>query len=116
MSKGVDVTERKDAERQKNEFLALLAHELRNPLAPICSALHVLGEPGADPATAARMREMADRQVEHMARLRMICSMWPASARGALNCVRKRWSSGRPWCGRPSRSGRSAPSGGMNCR
>jgi|GEM_PF-2045310 len=69
VSKGVDVTERKDAERQKNEFLALLAHELRNPLAPICSALHVLGEPAADAATVDQMRQMAERQVGHMARL-----------------------------------------------
>jgi PAS domain S-box-containing protein len=69
VSKGVDVTERKQAERQKNEFLALLAHELRNPLAPICSALHVLGEPAADPPTVGQMRQMAERQVEHMARL-----------------------------------------------
>ena len=69
VSKGVDVTERKQAERQKNEYLALLAHELRNPLAPICSALHVIGEPAADPATVAQMRQMAERQVWHMARL-----------------------------------------------
>lgn len=64
-----DVTERKQAEQQKNEFLALLAHELRNPLAPICSALHVMGEAAADPATVGRMRQIANRQVEHMARL-----------------------------------------------
>jgi PAS domain S-box-containing protein len=69
VSKGVDVTERKQAERQKNEFLALLAHELRNPLAPICSALHVLGEPQADPALVGQMLQMAERQVWHMARL-----------------------------------------------
>jgi CheY-like chemotaxis protein/two-component sensor histidine kinase len=65
----VDVTERKHAERQKNEFLALLAHELRNPLAPICSALHIIGLPEADAALVAQMRQMAERQVWHMARL-----------------------------------------------
>lgn len=69
VSKGVDVTERKHAERQKNEFLALLAHELRNPLASIASALNVIGQPAADQALMVRMRQMAERQVWHMARL-----------------------------------------------
>lgn len=69
VSKGVDITERKQAERQKNEFLALLAHELRNPLAPICSALHVFSEPRADPVLVSQMLQMAERQVWHMARL-----------------------------------------------
>lgn len=69
LSEGVDVTERKETERQKDEFLALLAHELRNPLAPIGSALHIIGLPEADSATVARMRQMAERQVWHMSRL-----------------------------------------------
>jgi len=69
VSKGVDITERKQAERQKNEFLALLAHELRNPLAPICSALHVFGQSRADPVLVSQMLRMAERQVWHMARL-----------------------------------------------
>lgn len=57
------------ADRQKNEFLALLTHELRNPLAPIRNALHVLAQPGVDPAMTAQMRDIAWRQVDHMARL-----------------------------------------------
>ncbi|MBV9492248.1 MAG: response regulator [Verrucomicrobia bacterium] len=69
MSQAVDITERKEADQQKNQFLALLGHELRNPLAPIASALHVIGQTGADPAKVAQVRQMAERQVRHMARL-----------------------------------------------
>ena len=70
-----DMTERRhvlallEADRQKNEFLALLAHELRNPLAPIRTALHVLGQPRVSPAEASRAHAIASRQVVHMARL-----------------------------------------------
>lgn len=58
-----------DADRHKNEFLAMLAHELRNPLAVISSAvqilhLHATGDPIANPAC-----EAVERQVAHMARL-----------------------------------------------
>ena len=56
-------------DRRKNEFLAMLAHELRNPLAPIRSALHVMSLPGVADATSARAREMAQRQVAQLARL-----------------------------------------------
>ncbi len=69
-----DITERKrseralhEADRRKDEFLALLAHELRNPLAPIAAALHLMGERGG-PAIEEE-RAMAERQVRHMARL-----------------------------------------------
>ena len=41
-------TEVREADRRKDEFLAMLAHELRNPLAPIRNALHVMKLPGAD--------------------------------------------------------------------
>jgi PAS domain S-box-containing protein len=71
-----DVTQRKQAEealretdRRKDEFLAILAHELRNPLAPIRNALHILKQPGAAGAVFEQAREMAERQVRHMARL-----------------------------------------------
>ena len=58
----------KDADRRKDEFLAMLAHELRNPLAPISNALQTLRmHPDAD--TARRAREMMDRQLKQMVRL-----------------------------------------------
>src|SRR5947207_847027 len=56
----------KDAERRKDEFLAMLAHELRNPLAPIRNGLRVLGlRPNPDPV-AAQVAAMMERQVSHM--------------------------------------------------
>ena len=58
-----------DADRHKNEFLAMLAHELRNPLAPIRNALHILKMPGADPPTLQRAREMMERQLAQLVRL-----------------------------------------------
>ncbi|HEX9307056.1 MAG TPA: PocR ligand-binding domain-containing protein [Anaeromyxobacter sp.] len=72
----LDVTDRKrveqelrDASRRKDEFLGMLSHELRNPLAPIHSALYILDH--ADPAgpQARRAREVAGRQLSHLTRL-----------------------------------------------
>jgi signal transduction histidine kinase len=57
------------ADRQKDEFLAMLAHELRNPLAPIRNALHIMKQPGASEAIIGQSRDIAERQVQHMARL-----------------------------------------------
>ncbi|HET6655696.1 MAG TPA: ATP-binding protein [Gammaproteobacteria bacterium] len=60
--------ELREASRRKDEFLAMLAHELRNPLMPIRNALAVL--PRADSREAAeRARRMMDRQVRRMTRL-----------------------------------------------
>ncbi|MFO0604834.1 MAG: PAS domain-containing protein [Polyangiales bacterium] len=59
----------READRRKDEFLALLAHELRNPLAPIRTGLQVLRLSAPDEAAAARARAMMERQVEHMVRL-----------------------------------------------
>jgi PAS domain S-box-containing protein len=59
----------KEADRRKDEFLAMLAHELRNPLAPIRTAVQVLNLVGSDSADEVRMREMIERQVVHMTRL-----------------------------------------------
>jgi signal transduction histidine kinase/CheY-like chemotaxis protein len=54
----------KEADRRKDEFLAMLAHELRNPLAPICSGLDLLSMQGLD-GTVGVMRE----QLRHLVRL-----------------------------------------------
>ena len=58
-----------EADRRKDEFLATLAHELRNPLAPIRNALQILNMPMVDAETARRSREMMERQVHHLVRL-----------------------------------------------
>jgi PAS domain S-box-containing protein len=59
----------KEADRRKDEFLATLAHELRNPLAPIRNALHLMRLMKNHPATVEQSREMMERQVKHMVRL-----------------------------------------------
>jgi signal transduction histidine kinase/ActR/RegA family two-component response regulator len=56
-----------EASRVKDEFLAVLGHELRNPLAPIVSAMHLM-DMKADPSTA-KERRIVRRQVDHMKRL-----------------------------------------------
>jgi PAS domain S-box-containing protein len=58
-----------DADRRKDEFLGMLSHELRNPLAPIRSSIYVLRH--ADPAgdQARRAREIIERQTEHLTHL-----------------------------------------------
>jgi PAS domain S-box-containing protein len=57
------------ADESKNEFLAMLAHELRNPLAPLRNSVHLLRMRGGDEAMVAHVRDMMDRQVTHMGRL-----------------------------------------------
>jgi signal transduction histidine kinase/ActR/RegA family two-component response regulator len=57
-----------DADRQKNEFLATLAHELRNPMAPIRYAAATLSA-SADPALIRHAQRVIERQSAHMARL-----------------------------------------------
>jgi len=71
-----DVTDRKeaeealrDADRKKDDFIALLAHELRNPLAPIRNGLQVMRLAEGNPTMVAEARAMMDRQLSHMVRL-----------------------------------------------
>jgi len=72
----LDVTDRKQAEeeirtaaRRREEFLAMLSHELRNPLAAVVSAATVLQTPNVKPDAADRARQIIERQSRHMARL-----------------------------------------------
>ncbi len=58
-----------DADRRKNEFLAMLSHELRNPLAPIRNSLYVLDHAAPGASQASRAKDVIGRQVAHMARL-----------------------------------------------
>jgi PAS domain S-box-containing protein len=57
------------ASRAKDQFLALLAHELRNPLAPIVSAAALLRRPGAPPAAVEQSAAIVERQAKNLARL-----------------------------------------------
>ncbi len=61
--------ETKQASRRKDEFLAMLAHELRNPLAPVRNALHMLRFQAGDTETVTRLRELMERQIGHLSRL-----------------------------------------------
>ena len=72
-----DVTERKRAERElveadrrKDEFLAMLSHELRNPLAPILNAIEIIERAGPDQEDLrSRFQAVIARRVQHMKRL-----------------------------------------------
>ncbi|WP_422924858.1 ATP-binding protein [Singulisphaera sp. PoT] len=59
----------READLRKDDFLAVLAHELRNPLAPVRTALHLMKQPFANPSDFEAERSMAERQVVHLARL-----------------------------------------------
>jgi signal transduction histidine kinase/CheY-like chemotaxis protein len=70
---GYDVTQRKlagdalrESDRRKDEFLAMLAHELRNPLAPISAASELMGQVQLDEAALKRTSAVIARQVRHM--------------------------------------------------
>jgi PAS domain S-box-containing protein len=70
-----DLTERRHAQdleqatRNMSEFIAVLAHELRNPLAPIRNAVHLMANAPADDASQKALRELIDRQSRHLARI-----------------------------------------------
>jgi PAS domain S-box-containing protein len=72
----IDITARReheealqDADRRKDEFLATLAHELRNPLAPVRNAVEILRLRGSGDPEAQAAREVIDRQMRQMTRL-----------------------------------------------
>jgi signal transduction histidine kinase len=58
-----------EADRRKNEFLAMLAHELRNPLAPIRNAVHIMQGDNVTQLTMNWARDVIGRQADHMTRL-----------------------------------------------
>ena len=71
-----DVTDRKQAEeqireadRRKDHFLATLAHELRNPLAPIRNGLELIRRSGGNPRLMEQAQSIAERQMDHLVRL-----------------------------------------------
>ncbi len=63
------VNELKESDGRKDEFLATLAHELRNPLAPVRSAVQVLRLKGPDQPELRWSRDVIERQVDHLTRL-----------------------------------------------
>jgi PAS domain S-box-containing protein len=87
-----DITERKmheeelqHASRRKDEFLATLAHELRNPLAPIRQALVIASSPASTAASKQRCHAIIERQVRHMAMLLEDLLDVSRITRGSLN-------------------------------
>src|SRR5207248_6845988 len=58
-----------DRDRRKDEFLAMLAHELRNPLAPIRNAVHLLQRESAADPLVAELGPVMDRQLANLVRL-----------------------------------------------
>ncbi|HET7754820.1 MAG TPA: ATP-binding protein [Anaeromyxobacteraceae bacterium] len=63
------LAELREADRRKNEFLGMLSHELRNPLAPIRNSLYILGRAAPGGEQARRALAVIDRQVQHTTRL-----------------------------------------------
>ncbi len=59
----------READRRKDEFLAMLAHELRNSLAPIRNAVHIMQLKDTDDPAVQRGHDMIERQVQHLTRL-----------------------------------------------
>jgi PAS domain S-box-containing protein len=59
----------READRRKDDFLAILGHELRNPLAPIRTVAHVLGRGPVDAETVRRSSELLERQSKHLTRM-----------------------------------------------
>lgn len=92
-----DITDRKEVEfslreidRRKDEFLATLAHELRNPLAPLRNGLQIMKLSSDDAEVVAQTREMMERQLEHMVRLVNDLLDVSRFSRGKLTLQKKR--------------------------
>jgi PAS domain S-box-containing protein len=104
-----DISARKEEDRRKTEFLALLAHELRNPLAPLRSGLQVIRLAGDDRAAVEREAAKMERQLHHLVRL--VDDLLDVSriSRGKLHLRKERISLAAAVghtlevCGRPSR-------------
>ena len=99
-----DIDDRKRAEeayqeanRRKDEFLAMLGHELRNPLAPLRNALDILRLSHADDPTVERMRAMMERQISHMVRLVDDLLEVSRITRGKIELARRRKNQASAW-------------------
>ena len=84
------VAELQEADRRKDEFIATLSHELRNPLAPLKNALQVLELSHGGDARLAPLRQMMERQVNHLVRLVDDLLEMSRISRGALELRRER--------------------------
>jgi signal transduction histidine kinase len=80
----------KAADRRKDEFLAVLSHELRNPLAPIRNAAQILGNPRLEPQQLAQAQGIIDRQVTQLAGLLDDLLDLARSTQGKLQLRRQR--------------------------
>jgi signal transduction histidine kinase len=80
----------KEADRHKDEFLAMLAHELRNPLAPIRNAVHLMKMKTLDDPQVGLSRDIIERQLAHLTRL--VDDLLDVSriTRGKINLTRQR--------------------------
>jgi PAS domain S-box-containing protein len=94
---GVDIHDRKAAEdalkaehQRKEQFLAALAHELRNPLAPIRNAVAILARKGSQDPEVAWTQGVIERQIEHLSRLIGDLVDIERIARGNLALARER--------------------------
>ena len=116
-----DITEQKEADRRKEEWLAMLAHELRGPLAPISNAVQVLIRIGPADPEIDRARDVIVRQTRHLARIVDGLLEVTRLLRGEIRLQKERMDLGRlvradrrglparPGAGRPRPRPRGAP-------
>jgi PAS domain S-box-containing protein len=81
----------RDADRRKDEFLALLSHELRNPLTPLANCLFVLSHSEPDSERAHTARSIMQRQVHQLTRLTEDLLDVTRIARGKMRLIRRRF-------------------------